>query len=234
MDCSPQGSSLHGIFQVRILDWVAISSSIELHLTLKIKYQVLTVTPTFFMVHFNRSILWVHTPQLHLHQLLLWPTFFPDISMPPFFSSLWSLLKWHLSRGFFPGLGSSFFPLDNFTFLHCTHHHLKLGCIFGGLSWHLIPGMHAPQGKGIGLVLVIYLVGRAEPDAGWIYCAYHTLMSVLVLIVQKQEVKLSRSFRTYASQWTVHSQWVFRIHCWKWKFEMQFLPLFFDQSIKEY
>ena len=27
MDCSPPGSSVHGIFQARILDWVAISSS---------------------------------------------------------------------------------------------------------------------------------------------------------------------------------------------------------------
>ena len=27
MDCSPPGSSVHGIFQVRILDWVAISYS---------------------------------------------------------------------------------------------------------------------------------------------------------------------------------------------------------------
>ena len=27
MDCSPLGSSVHGIFQVRILEWVAISSS---------------------------------------------------------------------------------------------------------------------------------------------------------------------------------------------------------------
>ena len=27
MDCSPQGSSFHGIFQARILEWVAISSS---------------------------------------------------------------------------------------------------------------------------------------------------------------------------------------------------------------
>ena len=25
MDCSPPGSSLHGILQVRILDWIAIS-----------------------------------------------------------------------------------------------------------------------------------------------------------------------------------------------------------------
>ena len=27
MDCSPSGSSVHGIFQARILEWVAISSS---------------------------------------------------------------------------------------------------------------------------------------------------------------------------------------------------------------
>ena len=27
MDCSPSGSSLHGIFQARVLEWVAISSS---------------------------------------------------------------------------------------------------------------------------------------------------------------------------------------------------------------
>ena len=27
MDCSPPGSSVYGIFQVRILEWIAISSS---------------------------------------------------------------------------------------------------------------------------------------------------------------------------------------------------------------
>ena len=29
MDCSPSGSSVHGIFQARILEWVAISLSKE-------------------------------------------------------------------------------------------------------------------------------------------------------------------------------------------------------------
>ena len=28
MDCSPPGSSIHGIFQARVLEWVAIASSI--------------------------------------------------------------------------------------------------------------------------------------------------------------------------------------------------------------
>jgi len=30
MDCGPPGSSVHGIFQARILEWVAISSSRDL------------------------------------------------------------------------------------------------------------------------------------------------------------------------------------------------------------
>ena len=33
MDCSPPGSSVHGVFQVRILEWVAISSSRGILLT---------------------------------------------------------------------------------------------------------------------------------------------------------------------------------------------------------
>ena len=38
MDCSPPGSSVHGIFQARILEWVAISltfNHILLHIVLK-------------------------------------------------------------------------------------------------------------------------------------------------------------------------------------------------------
>ena len=33
MDCSPPGSSVHGILQARILEWVAISSSKGIFLT---------------------------------------------------------------------------------------------------------------------------------------------------------------------------------------------------------
>ena len=37
MDCSPPGSSIHGIFQARVLEWGAIAfSTPELHFTLKI------------------------------------------------------------------------------------------------------------------------------------------------------------------------------------------------------
>ena len=137
MDCNPQGSFDHRVFQARILDWIAISSSIGLHITLKIKCQVLTVTPTFFMVHFNHSILWVHMSQLHLHQLLLWPTFF-QIFLCLLFSAPCGLSSNDTSpEDSFLGLRSSFFPLDNFTFLYGSHHHLKLSCIFGGLSWQI-------------------------------------------------------------------------------------------------
>ena len=31
MDCSPPGSSVHGIFQARVLEWVAIAFSTGLH-----------------------------------------------------------------------------------------------------------------------------------------------------------------------------------------------------------
>ena len=34
MDCSPPGSSVHRILQARILEWVAISFSLEKHLFL--------------------------------------------------------------------------------------------------------------------------------------------------------------------------------------------------------
>jgi len=41
MDCSPPGSSLHGILQARVLEWVAISFSNSLEglmLNLKLQY----------------------------------------------------------------------------------------------------------------------------------------------------------------------------------------------------
>ena len=41
MDCSPPGSSVHGIFQARVLEWVAIAFSVYCaHLTLKLSIGV--------------------------------------------------------------------------------------------------------------------------------------------------------------------------------------------------
>ena len=35
MDCSPLGSSVHGILQARILEWIAMPSSMEYHSAIK-------------------------------------------------------------------------------------------------------------------------------------------------------------------------------------------------------
>ena len=44
MDCSPPGSSVHGIFQARVLEWVAIAFSkyicINLYIKINIKFNV--------------------------------------------------------------------------------------------------------------------------------------------------------------------------------------------------
>ena len=37
MDCSPPGSSIHGIFQARVLEWVAIAFSEDGHIKKKKK-----------------------------------------------------------------------------------------------------------------------------------------------------------------------------------------------------
>ena len=38
MDCSPPGSSIHGIFQARVLEWVAIAFSEAMILKIHIYY----------------------------------------------------------------------------------------------------------------------------------------------------------------------------------------------------
>ena len=38
MDCSPPGSSIHGIFQARVLEWGAIAFSIDLYISFKLQF----------------------------------------------------------------------------------------------------------------------------------------------------------------------------------------------------
>ena len=54
MDCSPQGSSLHGILQARILDCVAISSSRESS-WLRVWTQVSCIADRFFTIWATRE-----------------------------------------------------------------------------------------------------------------------------------------------------------------------------------
>ena len=58
MDCSLQGSSFHGIFQARVLEWVAISSNMQMkNIQLLVKQQC---SPTFFKASpaTSRCIMW--------------------------------------------------------------------------------------------------------------------------------------------------------------------------------
>ena len=57
MDCSPPGSSIHGIFQARVLEWVAIAFSSGLSYN--------TLITHFFSVHIDQSwFLLLATPNL--------------------------------------------------------------------------------------------------------------------------------------------------------------------------
>jgi len=51
MDCSPLGSSIHGIFQARVLEWDAIAFSHEFILVLKIPVQPYRVLPHIFLLN---------------------------------------------------------------------------------------------------------------------------------------------------------------------------------------
>ena len=44
MDCSLPGSSVHGIFQARVLEWVAIAFSTEINITLQINSPSIKLT----------------------------------------------------------------------------------------------------------------------------------------------------------------------------------------------
>ena len=47
MDCSPPGSSIHGIFQARILEWGAIALNFKLHVSMCVAEKVESVRLKF-------------------------------------------------------------------------------------------------------------------------------------------------------------------------------------------
>ena len=54
MDCSPPGLSIHGIFQARILEWVAISfSNIYIDIAFGESKTLISVNSRPFSVHLN-------------------------------------------------------------------------------------------------------------------------------------------------------------------------------------
>ena len=74
MDCSPPGSNIHGIFQARVLEWVAIAFSVPNLEPVPI-WPVLTVA--FWPAHrfLRRQIRWSYIPiSIRIFHSLLWST----------------------------------------------------------------------------------------------------------------------------------------------------------------
>ena len=63
MDCSPLGSSVHGIFQARILEWVAISFS------RREQFKIYIYTYTHTHAHTHAPTTHTHTHTLHTHTI---------------------------------------------------------------------------------------------------------------------------------------------------------------------
>ena len=89
MDCSLPGSSIHGIFQARLLEWVAIAFSIlKLHfwnsLAVQLRLSAFTALASLSFTN-SQSLLKLMSiklvmPSNHLcHPLLLMPSIFPSI-----------------------------------------------------------------------------------------------------------------------------------------------------------
>ena len=51
MDCSPPGSSVHGIFQARVLEWDAIALAYEISHPIKINYPIFWILSPSEMAH---------------------------------------------------------------------------------------------------------------------------------------------------------------------------------------
>ena len=62
MDCSPPGSSVHGISQARILEWVAISSSRDMKIMVYHIYMIYTYT-YIYINRFGYIYIWLMQPQ---------------------------------------------------------------------------------------------------------------------------------------------------------------------------
>ena len=68
MDCSPPGSSVHGIFQARVLEWVAIAFSITLLDILIFNYSCLpAISPTWLRCMILLTCYWILVPEFFEH-----------------------------------------------------------------------------------------------------------------------------------------------------------------------
>ena len=120
MDCSPPGSSIHRIFQVRVLEWVAISFSKILEI-LQVVFKWLRATQSNAIKFKDSQIVSVVISRCyHMFQSII--PFKEDIPLCPGILSRWFLRGW----------AGSFFQV----YLCRTHHVGLLSSPFCGLwAW---------------------------------------------------------------------------------------------------
>ena len=134
MDCSLPGSSIHGIFQARVLEWGAIAFSI---------YQLRHRESP-------RILKWVAYP-LHLPDpgIELGSPALLEKAMAPYSSTLAWKIPWMEEPGRLPSMGAS---LSIFTFMHWRR------------KWQPTPVFLPGESQGWGSLVGCHLWGRTESD----------------------------------------------------------------------
>ena len=93
MDCSPPGSTIHGIFQARVLEWVPLPSPCNITTVRKqLKIQVLPMRPTcrashtlvFSRISHSKRQPWRRSPSLQKLLKSAWITFNHQVTHYPF------------------------------------------------------------------------------------------------------------------------------------------------------
>ena len=147
MDCSPPGSSVHGIFQARVLEWVAIAFRFFLNWSLGLEIWIDSFLIFFILFFVRESDM---TERLHFHTL--------EKGMAPHSS----VLAWRVLGKGEPGglqsMGSGRVrhdwatSLSLFTFMH------------RGRKWQPTPVFLPGESQGQGSLVGCRLWGRTESD----------------------------------------------------------------------
>ena len=84
MDCSPPGSSVHGIFQARVLEWGAIAFWVYTNI-LSFLIQIIYIFTVFFLFG-QKFINFIHLFKEPISDLLIFPLFFSVFNIIDFYS----------------------------------------------------------------------------------------------------------------------------------------------------
>ena len=172
MDCSPPGSSVHGISQARILEWVAMSYSRESSWP-RDQTQISCIVGRFFTIWATREakaerIRLLFTRRNHLRSLTL------------LFSHLWKTLLWvcfssssissaAISESFLRGNASSFCPLGILSSIKvCAPHCAGIRIL---KWWEVTCSLHSPPA---------HFCDQGKDGAAGIGAAFHEQTWVLL------------------------------------------------------